>query len=252
MTPKTRNPAEKSVVWSTTTARISRASRRRGSHVTVGPLRVDSSSRRRPEHLHVVEVREVDQRLDENVLLEVTRCLRDLAHGADRDGGREGTVLLARGVHDLALGHVGVGIDEVDARRVSPSPLPFATPGVLLFSIRTPTPDWGSLTQEHRGPVARDREHAPDEPRARYDRHVDAHAVGLAFADLHRELEVARRALDRPARRSRRRSPRTAGPEASSSPCSPGSWRERPPPAHGRSRGGDAAARSRASTTRRS
>src|SRR5690242_768517 len=103
MTPKTRSPAEKSVVWSTTTARINRPSRRRGSQVTVGPLRVDSSSRRRPQHLDVVEVREVDQRLDENVLLEVALCLRDPAHGADRYGGREGTVLLARGVHDLTL-----------------------------------------------------------------------------------------------------------------------------------------------------
>src|SRR6266699_6655964 len=119
MTPKTRSPAEKSVAWSKTTARINRASRRRGSHVTVGPSRVASSSRRRPEHLDVVEVREVDQRLDEDVLLQVTVGLRDLAHGADRDGGRERTVLLTRGVHDLALGHVGVGIDEVDAQGVA-------------------------------------------------------------------------------------------------------------------------------------
>src|SRR5438445_5125008 len=168
MTPKTRSPAEKSVVWSTTTARINRASRRRGSHVTVGPPRVASSSRPRPQHLDVVEVREVDQRLDENVLLEITVGLRDLAHGADRDGGRERTALLARGVHDLALGHVGIGIDEVDAQGVAvPSALHHAGRAALL----DPDTDTrlGILDQEHGGAVARYLEHAPDEPRARHD-----------------------------------------------------------------------------------
>src|SRR5437763_10457111 len=180
MTPKTRSPAEKSVVWSTTTARINRTSRRRGSHVTVGPLRVDSSSRGRPEHLDVVEVREVDQRLDENVLLEVTVGLRDLARGADRDGGREGTVLLARGVHDLTLRNVGIGIDEVDAQGVAvASPLHHAGRAALL----DPHPDTRLrvLDQEHGGAVARDLEHTPDEPRARHDRHADAHSGALAF-----------------------------------------------------------------------
>src|SRR6266536_3037723 len=119
MTPNTLSPAEKTVVWSTTTVRISRASRRRGNQVTVGALRVASSLRRGSQHLDVVQAREVDQRFDEDVLLEITVGLRDVAHGADGDGGREGTVLLARRVHDLALGHVGVGIDEVDAQRVA-------------------------------------------------------------------------------------------------------------------------------------
>src|SRR5256714_2528392 len=194
MTPKTLSPAEKSVVWSTTTARINRASRTRGCHVTVGSLRVASSSRRRPQHLDVVEVREVDQRLDEDVLLEITVGLRDLAHGADRDGGPEGTVLLARGVDDLAFGHVGIGIDEVDAQGVAvASPLHDAGRGAVL-DPHTDT-RLGVLDQEHGGAIARDLEHAPDEPRAGYDRHVDAHPVALALADLNGELEVARRAF---------------------------------------------------------
>src|SRR2546430_8203932 len=133
VTPKTRSPPEKSGVWSTTTARINRASRRRGCHVTVGPLRVASSSRRRPQHLDVVEVREVDQRLDEDVLLEITVGLGDLADGADWDGGRAGAVLLFRGVDDIVLGHAGICFDEVDSQGVAvASPLHHPQPDALL------------------------------------------------------------------------------------------------------------------------
>src|SRR5215211_3217036 len=152
MTPKTRSPAEKTVVWSTTTARINSARRRRGSQVIVGPPCGASPAGRRSQHLHVVEAREVDQRLDEDVLLEVTACVRDLAHGADGDGGRERAVLLARRVDDLTLGHFGLGIDEVGAHRVAVAP---------LFSIFTPTPDSGSLMSST---VARSRETSSTRP----------------------------------------------------------------------------------------
>src|SRR4029453_15387146 len=119
MTPKTRSPAEKTVVWSTTTARIKSPSRRRGSQVTVGPPCFASSAGRWPQHLHVVEVRDIDQRLDEDVLLEVTAGLGDFAHGADGYCGRERAVLLTRGVDDLALGHLGIGVDEVGPHHVA-------------------------------------------------------------------------------------------------------------------------------------
>src|SRR2546421_626664 len=46
-------------------------------------------------------------------------------------------------------------------RRLSLSPLPFTMPGVVLFSIRAPTPDWGSLI---RSTVARSRETSSTRP----------------------------------------------------------------------------------------
>src|SRR5829696_2974193 len=195
MTPKTRSPAEKTVVWSTTTARINNARRRRGSQVTVGPPCFASSARRRPQHLHVVEVRDVDQRLDEDVLLEVTAGFRGLAHGPDGYRGRERAFLLTCGVDDLTLGHVRIGIDEVGPHRVAvASSLHHAGRAALLdldADTRLRVRD-----EEHGGAVAGDLEHAPDQSCPRHDRHVHAYAVALTLPDLDRELEVARRAVD--------------------------------------------------------
>src|SRR6266511_3293945 len=111
MTPKMRSPAENRVVCSTTTARMSSANRSRDSQVTAGPAGRGSlarAPRRGSQHLHVVEAGEVDERLDEDVLLEVAAGLRDLADGPDRERGRERAVLLPGCVDDLTLGDVGV------------------------------------------------------------------------------------------------------------------------------------------------
>src|SRR5918995_2144089 len=153
MTPKTRSPAEKSVVWNTMIARTSSASRSRGSQVTVGPPGAGSSTGRRPQHLDVVEMREVDQRPDENVLLEVTVGPADPAHGADRNCGRERAVRLARGVDDLALGHLGVGIDELGAHCAAVASTPDHAARAALLDPDTDA-RLGVLDQQHGGAVA--------------------------------------------------------------------------------------------------
>src|SRR4030081_3909536 len=153
MTPKTRRPDENTVVWSTTAATISSASRRRCSRLTVGSRSGASSSRWWSEDLDVIETGEVDERLDEDVLLQIAARLRDLADLRDRDGGRERTVLQSCCVDELNLRDGGVPVDELDPERAAVgAPLQDSGRLALLDPHAHTRP--GVLDQEHRRPVA--------------------------------------------------------------------------------------------------
>ena len=165
------------------------------------PLRASpSSAGRRPQHLHVVEASRVDQRLDEDVVLEAAAGLAStLLTRPTGMRGRERAVLRARGDDDLALGRRRrLRVDEVEHAacccRLVPSPMPVAP---LLLGICTPTPDSGSVMSEHRRRASRrPRARARRAPRPSRPACPTRCRRSSPLSDLDRALEVARRAVD--------------------------------------------------------